>query len=56
MMGSVFAMQGIGQLVAALVALIVTAGFKNSLVASPKIGKCDHDCLKAVDQMWRIIV
>jgi PHS family inorganic phosphate transporter-like MFS transporter len=56
MMGSVFAMQGIGQLVAALVALIATVGFKNSLVTSPKIGKCDHNCLKAVDQMWRIIV
>jgi PHS family inorganic phosphate transporter-like MFS transporter len=56
MMGSVFAMQGIGQLVAALVALLATVGFKDSLVTSPKIGKCDHTCVKAVDQMWRIVV
>lgn len=55
-MGSVFAMQGIGQLASALLALIVTAGFKNSLVPSPKVSKCDSDCLVAVDQMWRIIV
>ena len=45
MMGSVFAIQGIGQLVAALIALIVTVGFKSSLITSLKIGKCDHACL-----------
>ncbi|KAJ9145213.1 Mfs phs inorganic phosphate transporter [Coniochaeta hoffmannii] len=56
MMGSVFAMQGIGQLVAALVALIATAGFKESLIGSPAVGKCDAECLLAVDRMWRIIV
>jgi PHS family inorganic phosphate transporter-like MFS transporter len=56
MMGAVFAMQGLGQLVAALISLIVTAGFKESLAASPKVGKCNSDCLIAVDRMWRIIV
>lgn len=55
-MGSVFAMQGIGQLVAALLALVVTAGFKDSLVPSPAVGQCDYNCLLAVDRMWRIIV
>lgn len=55
-MGAVFAMQGIGQLVAALIALIVTAGFKESLVMSLSVGKCDYACLLAVDRMWRIIV
>jgi PHS family inorganic phosphate transporter-like MFS transporter len=56
MMGSVFAMQGIGQLVAALVALIVTVGFKESLLPAKKVGTCGHDCLLAVDKMWRVIV
>jgi PHS family inorganic phosphate transporter-like MFS transporter len=56
MMGSVFAMQGIGQLVAALLALIVTVGFKDDLITSPAVGKCDADCLVAVDRIWRIIV
>lgn len=56
MMGSVFAMQGIGQLVAGLLALIVTAGYKQSLLPSPSVGKCNSDCLIAVDQMWRIII
>ena len=37
MMGSVFAMQGLGQLCAALVMLFVTLGFKNALSASPDI-------------------
>lgn len=56
MMGSVFAMQGIGQLVAAILACIVTAGFKSSLITSPTVGKCNHECLVSVDRMWRIIV
>lgn len=56
MMGAVFAMQGIGQLAAALIALIVTAGFQGSLVPSPKVSKCNYDCLLAVDKMWRIVV
>jgi PHS family inorganic phosphate transporter-like MFS transporter len=56
MMGSVFAMQGIGQLLAAIVALIVTSGFKNSLKTASSASKCDGACLLAVDQMWRVVI
>jgi MFS transporter, PHS family, inorganic phosphate transporter len=56
MMGSVFAMQGIGQFAAAMVALIVTSGFKGSLLTAPNAARCDGVCLLAVDKMWRIII
>ncbi|EXJ92745.1 MFS transporter, PHS family, inorganic phosphate transporter [Capronia epimyces CBS 606.96] len=56
MMGSVFAMQGIGQFTAAIVALIVTAGFKQSLITAKSVDLCDGVCLLAVDKMWRVIV
>jgi len=46
MMGAVFAMQGIGQLTAAIVALIVLACFK---------GAINHDPLN-VDYVWRLCV
>lgn len=56
MMGSVFAMQGIGQLVAALIALITAAGFKESMVHSKTVAQCHGPCLLAVDKMWRVII
>jgi len=56
MMGSVFAMQGIGQFVAAMVALIVTAGFKESLIHSKTAATCNIPCQLAVDKMWRVII
>lgn len=56
MMGAVFAMQGIGQLTAALVMLFVTLGFKSSLESTPKISECTGDCQLAVDKMWRILI
>ncbi|KAL8927064.1 MAG: hypothetical protein Q9208_002610 [Pyrenodesmia sp. 3 TL-2023] len=56
MMGAVFAMQGIGQLAAALVALIVTTGFKESLVTAAGPSSCDGVCLVAVDKMWRVVI
>lgn len=55
-MGAVFAMQGIGQFAAAIVALIVTTGFKESLVTAPSAGRCDGVCGLAVDKMWRVII
>lgn len=55
MMGAVFAMQGIGQFGAALCALIVTVAFAKHTRDKP-ISKCDDDCKKAVDRMWRIII
>ncbi|ORY06031.1 MFS transporter [Clohesyomyces aquaticus] len=56
MMGSVFAMQGIGQFAAAMVALVVTAGFKESLESAKTVAKCDGVCGLAVDKMWRVVV
>lgn len=56
MMGSVFAMQGIGQFTAAMVALIVTSGFKGSLETAAKASLCTGVCQLAVDKMWRIII
>lgn len=56
MMGSVFAMQGIGQFAAAMIALIVTSGFKESLLLGSSAATCTGDCALAVDKMWRIII
>lgn len=56
MMGSVFAMQGIGQFAAAIIALIVTAGFKQSLIGAKTYGDCSGICGLAVDKMWRVII
>lgn len=56
MMGAVFAMQGLGQLAAALVMLFVTLGFKKSLEAAPTLGACTGDCAVAVDKMWRTVI
>lgn len=56
MMGAVFAMQGIGQLAAALIALIVTAGFKESLLSAKNAAACSGVCRLAVDKMWRVII
>ncbi|KAH0551198.1 acid phosphatase pho5 [Trichoglossum hirsutum] len=56
MMGAVFAMQGIGQFAAAMIALIVTSGFKNSLKTASSANKCSGVCLLAVDKMWRVVI
>ncbi|KAI5460386.1 major facilitator superfamily domain-containing protein [Mariannaea sp. PMI_226] len=56
MMGAVFAMQGIGQLVGALVMLFLTLGFKNQLKGSADIAHCTGTCQVAVDKMWRTLV
>ncbi|KAI4164209.1 MAG: hypothetical protein LQ342_002173 [Letrouitia transgressa] len=56
MMGSVFAMQGIGQFAAAMIALIVTSGFKESLLSAKSASACDGVCQLAVDKMWRVII
>ena len=56
MMGSVFAMQGVGQFAAGAMALIVTAGFKDSLLTATSYGTCTGVCGLAVDKMWRIII
>ncbi|KAK4612999.1 Repressible high-affinity phosphate permease [Fulvia fulva] len=60
MMGAVFAMQGLGQFGAGIVALIAIAGFKESLLsarsATNSQAACDGVCLIAVDKIWRIII
>ena len=56
MMGAVFAMQGIGQFTAGIIALIVASGFKESLLTAKSVDLCDGVCQLAVDKMWRIII
>lgn len=58
MMNAVFAMQGIGQLAAGIMLLIVTAGFKDSLELASTAAKCSTipGCIQSTDKMWRIIV
>ncbi|CZT10601.1 probable high-affinity phosphate permease, phosphate-repressible [Rhynchosporium agropyri] len=56
MMNAVLAMQGIGQLTAAILALIVTTGFKGSLESAANTRACTGVCQLAVDKMWRIII
>ena len=55
-MGSVFAMQGIGQFTAAVIALIVTSGFKESLETAKGVAECQGVCQLATDKMWRVII
>lgn len=56
MMGSVFAMQGFGQLGGALVMLCCVAGFKGSLSSAASYAKCTGVCAHAVDQSWRVLI
>lgn len=55
-MNAVFAMQGVGQFTAAIVALIVTVGFKESLLTATKASTCTGICQLAIDKMWRVII
>ncbi|KAJ9136493.1 Major facilitator superfamily domain-containing protein [Pleurostoma richardsiae] len=56
MMAAVFSMQGIGQLLCAIVALVVTAAFKDDFINSTGVADCDYSCQIAADRSWRIIV
>ncbi|KAI0509274.1 major facilitator superfamily domain-containing protein [Xylaria bambusicola] len=56
MMAAVFSMQGIGQLAAAIVALIVTASFAPIFQTAASVDQCDYDCQTAADRCWRIII
>ncbi|VVT49344.1 uncharacterized protein SAPINGB_P002224 [Magnusiomyces paraingens] len=55
-MSAVFANQGWGQLLAGIVALICVAGWKDDLIYAENVGMCDHRCMKACDQMWRVLI
>ncbi|OAA38833.1 phosphate permease [Metarhizium rileyi] len=56
MMSAVFSMQGLGQLMSAIVALVTTAAFKSSFIHIPDERHCDASCQIAADRAWRIIV
>lgn len=56
MMAGVFSMQGMGQLLSAVVALIVTVAFKRSLTGVADMPDCGYECQIAADRCWRIIV
>lgn len=56
MIGAVFAMQGIGQLGAALIAFIATAAFKHQITRGQELSTCDTECKQAVDRIWRIVI
>ncbi|KAF2966357.1 hypothetical protein GQX73_g7220 [Xylaria multiplex] len=56
MMAAVFSMQGIGQLFAAIVGLIVTTSFGDIFKNAPDLANCDYDCQTAADRCWRIII
>lgn len=56
MMAAVFAMQGFGQFAAAIIALVVTAGFKESLESAKDVAHCTGICQLAVDKMWRVVI
>ncbi|OQE17139.1 hypothetical protein PENFLA_c025G10748 [Penicillium flavigenum] len=53
MMSVVFAMQGFGQFAAAIISLIVTVSFKESLQSAKDVAHCTGACQLAVDKMWR---
>lgn len=55
-MAAVFSMQGLGQLFAAIVALVVTVAFKESFLGIVNEHDCDYACQTAADRCWRIIV
>jgi hypothetical protein len=48
--------KGFGQFAGALVMLIVTQGFKESLKTSVSYAKCSGVCHLAVDKMWRVLI
>ena len=44
------------QLGGAIIMLIVTAGFKESLITAKSYATCQGVCGLAVDKMWRVLV
>lgn len=55
-MAAVFSNQGLGQLFAGLVALVVVSAYKSDLEGANSSLECVGNCVKACDQMWRILV
>ncbi|CAI5756863.1 unnamed protein product [Candida verbasci] len=58
-MAAVFSNQGLGQIFAGIVGMICVAGYKDELnwvLLKPTKMDCTGSCLRACDQMWRIII
>lgn len=55
-MGAVFANQAWGQIAAGIVAMVLVAAYKPSLENVNSGAECGPACMKACDQMWRILV
>lgn len=53
---AVFAMQGLGQLAAALMTLVVVVAYKDQLQPVASVASCTGQCISIVDKMWRIII
>ncbi|KAF2867200.1 major facilitator superfamily domain-containing protein [Massariosphaeria phaeospora] len=53
---AVFAMQGLGQLAASLMALVITVAYKKELEPVLSVADCSGSCANAVDRMWRILI
>jgi PHS family inorganic phosphate transporter-like MFS transporter len=53
---AVFAMQGLGQLAASLMTLIVVVAYKDRLQSAASVSDCTNECIQTVDKMWRIII
>lgn len=53
---AVFAMQGLGQLAAALMTLVVVVAYKDQLQPVESVAACTGQCTKTADKMWRIII
>ena len=53
---AVFAMQGLGQLAAALMALILVVGFRSDLEPVLGVQDCTGSCASSVDKMWRFLI
>lgn len=55
-MAAVFSNQGLGQLFAGIVTMVVVAAYKDDLKFANTSKECVGRCIKANDQMWRIII
>lgn len=55
-MAAVFSNQGLGQLFAGIVALVLVSAYKSDLEYANSSKECVGSCIKACDQMWRILI
>lgn len=55
-MGAVFANQAFGQIAAGITAIILVAAYKSVLITANSGAECGLECMKACDQMWRILI